>query len=129
MFPLIQNQVKFSCYVVILTLQWKIMYIILDKGLWKSSLLFKPMKTSRASRSSRVSFLWSFSQVVSLPLSPKVWKIFFVGFVVIIKKNWRIWFFVMCRPHTVLHIPQYLLTEEGKNNFQRKCVHIFREKY
>ena len=70
----------FSGYVIILVLQWKVMCAILDEDFQKSGALFNLTKTSRSSNSSRVSFLWIFSHAVSLAMSTKVCRIFFVYF-------------------------------------------------
>ena len=51
-----------------------------EKDFQKSSLLFKLMKTFRSSNSSRASFLWIFSHAVSLSMSTKVCRNFFLLF-------------------------------------------------
>ena len=90
---------KFFCHVIILVLKWKIIYIYITfyEDFQKSGRFFKSMKTSRSSNSSRVFFLWIFTRGLLSNVRKSVQKICCFALFVVIKKNWRAWFFETCR--------------------------------
>ena len=86
------------------------MYVILDKGFQQVGLLLKLTKGVQT----KVEFPFSeffFTRSLLGNFYKSVQKFFCFVLFVVIKKNWRIWFFETCRHQAVLRILQYLLIE------------------